>query len=281
MNGEWDKPSLTELLDLKNKGLSNIEIGKIYDVSGSAVSRLITKYGITNQIKKPVKSKVIDLLSKKFGRLTVINRAENTKQGQTQWVCNCDCGKTDIIIRGYCLTNGHTKSCGCYMIESSIKNNTTHGKTGTKVYKTWVSIKERCYNEHHQYYNLYGGRGIKVSDEWLNSFEKFYKEMGEPPTTKHQIDRIDTNGNYEKGNCRWVTSKQNSQNRRKRTGCSSIYKGVYFDYNKWVSNITLDGEQIILGFYDNEIDAALEYNKNAIKYFGEFAMLNEFIKPEE
>ena len=89
----------------------------------------------------------------------------------------------------------------------------THGMTNTRIYNIWKSMKRRCTKEHDSYKN-YGGRGITVCDEWLNSFEKFYEDMGEPTTNTHEIDRIDNDGNYCKENCRWVSPKENCRNRR-------------------------------------------------------------------
>ncbi len=93
-----------------------------------------------------------------------------------------------------------------------------HGMCGTPEYNTWHSMKTRCYNKNVTYYKYYGGRGIKVCESWKNSFRAFYNDMGNKPFPKAQIDRINNDGNYEPGNCRWVTPKQNSQNK------SKIYK---------------------------------------------------------
>lgn len=270
---DWDKPSIEKLSSLINDGLTNGQIGKFYGVSSSAVSRLIKKYGIKIP-RKQHGTQIKNMSGLKFGRLTVIDRTENTVQGQAQWNCICECGKI-IKARGFCLRSGHTKSCGCLSVDVSTKLNTSHGMSNTKEYSTWQSIKYRCYNEKSEYYEIYGGRGIVVCDRWLESFKNFYEDMGDAPTEDHQIDRINTNGNYEPDNCRWVTSQQNSQNRRNKSNSLSKYKGVYKSGNKWVANITIDGVQRIIGTYDTEKEAGVRYNEEAIKLFGEFAMLNE------
>lgn len=89
-----------------------------------------------------------------------------------------------------------------------------HGMSRTPEYKTWRHMKERCLNKNDVSYSIYGGRGITVCSEWVNSFETFLKDMGKKPSKMHQIDRIDNDGNYCKDNCRWVLPCENSQNRR-------------------------------------------------------------------
>lgn len=123
--------------------------------------------------------------------------------------CKCKCGfKT---VRRICpIIHGLTKSCGCL----NRKNHTTHGLSKTKPYRSWKSIRHRCLNENCSAWKNYGGRGIKICDEWINSFEAFYKHIGDPPTLKHSVDRIDNDGNYAPGNVRWATAKEQANNKR-------------------------------------------------------------------
>jgi len=150
--------------------------------------------------------KFLDLTSRKFGRLVVIQRAENDKWGSPCWLCRCDCKKIKIV-RGAYLKNGVIRSCGCLFREG---NNIKHGyyRKGkvSKIYQSWRDMIKRCTNPNNASYQYYGGRGIKVCKRWINSFENFYKDMGKKPEG-HQIDRINNNGNYCKSNCRWVTPK--------------------------------------------------------------------------
>lgn len=158
-----------------------------------------------------------DLTGQRFGRLTVISRAENTAQGQARWLCECDCGKRKKV-NGQHLRNGSVVSCGCSRAEKAskraVERNTTHGLRHTRLYRIYRCMLFRCYNSSHKYYSRYGGRGISICDEWKNDFSLFAEwalKNGYNDTLS--IDRIDVNGNYEPNNCRWVTNKVQSENR--------------------------------------------------------------------
>ncbi len=158
--------------------------------------------------------KPLNLVGQKFHRLTVISRTINSKQGNTQWTCLCNCGNKVIVI-GVNLNHNRTKSCGCLNRELLIKTNTTHGLRKTPEYRSWSDIIQRCLNPNNKRYNNYGGRGIKVCQHWNNSFEAFIKDMRFKPTPKHSIERINNNGNYEPSNCKWATSSQQARNTRR------------------------------------------------------------------
>lgn len=153
-----------------------------------------------------------NLINQKFERLTVIERAENTKQGSCQWKCQCECGEI-IKVRASALKGGKSKSCGCLSKDKSKELHSTHGLSKHPLYKTWQAIKDRCYNEKNQFYEKYGEKGIIMCDEWKNSFETFYKDIGEKPSNKHSLDRIDVNKGYSKENCRWATIKEQNLNK--------------------------------------------------------------------
>ncbi len=156
----------------------------------------------------------INLGGKRFGRLLVVSLKE-IRGFSPYWNCVCDCGCQTIIV-AYDLTRGHTKSCGCLGREASAIRRTIHGATkhgkSTHEYIVWASMKARCYQRNSFGYKWYGAKGIRICRRWFNSFTNFLADMG-PRPEGHQLDRIDTNGDYKPKNCRWATPKQQSRNR--------------------------------------------------------------------
>lgn len=145
------------------------------------------------------------------GQLVVI-RESGVGKKNVKWFCICDCGN-ETVVAGCDLRSGHTKSCGCLRVSVSKAKGVTHGMRGSPEYSVWNSMVQRCTNKRRNRYEAYGGRGISVCKKWLN-FDGFISDMGKRPSEKHQIDRIDNDGNYELENCRWVLPSVNSRNRR-------------------------------------------------------------------
>ncbi|MBQ5655948.1 MAG: hypothetical protein IIV14_00755 [Bacteroidaceae bacterium] len=155
----------------------------------------------------------IDLTGQRFGRLVVIEYAGSNNHKRAAWRCLCDCGNQKIVDSGN-LRSGNSQSCGCLHNELLSERYTTHGETGSRLYWIWHGMKARCLNAKDKRYGDYGGRGIKVCDEWL-SYEGFRDwAMANGYADNLTIDRLEVNGNYEPSNCRWATDVQQSNNKR-------------------------------------------------------------------
>lgn len=173
-------------------------------------------------------------IGNKYGRLKVISRKGSDKYNNSIWECICDCGNLKTVPSHYLVT-GRTKSCGCIRNERLIEmanNHKTHGMSKTKIYKTWVSMIERCTNKNHGSYKDYGGRGITICKEWEN-FEIFYSDMSDCPDGL-SLDRKDNNKGYSKNNCHWATSEEQCQNKRNTKMNPIAVRCVRYLYKKGI-----------------------------------------------
>lgn len=162
--------------------------------------------------------KAIDISGVRFGRLTAVSDV-GSQGGFRLWLCRCDCG-ADVKVNSRSLRSGNTSSCGCFrkqkMSELATARNLRHGHNyagkESPTHKSWTAMIQRTTNSNYTHWKDYGGRGITVCDQW-RSFEVFLADMGERPEGK-TLDRINVNGNYEPGNCRWATLSEQQKNKR-------------------------------------------------------------------
>lgn len=217
--------------------------------------------------------KVKDMVGTKTGLLTAVKRAGSNKTGKATWLCRCDCGK-ETIVCGADMSSGKVSSCGC-------KTGEKHGLADTPLYTVYKGIKGRCYNENHSAFSGYGGRGIKMCDDWKMSFVAFREWCIENGWSKGlQIDRKNGDLGYSPENCRIVTPAQNVYNTSGLKSGTSKYKGVSFKTKsgKWVAQIRKGDTNRHIGYFATEEEAALAYNEKAKELFGEYAYLNNISK---
>lgn len=202
-----------------------------------------------------------DLTGQTFGRLKVIQFAGKSTDRQYLWECECSCeNHTHLIVKAGNLRSGNTKSCGCLHSEITSKVHTTHGHRHDKIYGVWKTMKSRCYNPNVECYNRYGGRRITICDEWLNSFEAFYKwSVKNGYQEGLTIDRINNDGNYEPNNCRWTDRIVQANNRR--TNRKLEYKEITQNLSEWNESTNLPVDLRLRRGWD--LDRAMNEPKNA------------------
>ena len=185
--------------------------------------------------------KAEDLTGQRFGKVTVLSRVANNKHGRAVWLCKCDCGNEKEIPAAN-LKSGRTTSCGCY--SGGLKRKTgTHGMTNTRIFHEWQSMLQRCNNPNNQRYEDYGGRGIKVCDEWIDNFVSFYEwSMDNGYDEILTLDRKDVDGDYSPDNCRWVTNLEQQSNKRNNRVIEC--NGEKYILNEWARITGLNAQTI-------------------------------------
>ena len=184
-------------------------------------------------------------IGQRFGRLEVISvsKRERTSSGSIKiyFNCKCDCGNyTEVVYQ--LLKSGKTKSCGCMRREKVSSENKTHNQSKTRLYKIYIGMKKRCYNEKSEAYQYYGGKGVKICDEW-STFEPFMDwSLRNGYSENLSIDRIDPNGNYEPSNCRWVDIFTQANNKSNNTFLE--FNGKRKTISEWGKEIGINGSTI-------------------------------------
>lgn len=205
-------------------------------------------------------SKKLNIINKKYNHLLVLEEVQPHIQPSgtkmRKYKCQCDCGKI-IEVAQPSITRGLTKSCGCHRIK--------HNMTDTKEYQVWRDMKQRCLNTNHPSYKNYGGRGIKICQQWIDSFETFLKDVGTAPYKKSTLDRINNQADYTPDNIRWTDyTVQNINKRlqkRNKTGCPGVYKHGQCN-NKWTAYININKKHTYLGIFDTK-EEAVQARKDA------------------
>jgi len=214
-------------------------------------------------------SSVRDLKGQRFGRLVVLYDTGERKHRNVVWHCRCDCG-TEVDVIGRNLTSGRTKSCGCYHRERVAEVHTVHGMSRKRkrhpIYGTWHAMLQRCENPNDHSYKDYGGRGITVCDEWHDSVIFINWALASGWREGLTLDRIDNDGNYESSNCRWITRKENSRN--KRNNHLITFNGKTQTMAQWAEEVNIPYHTLKyrIGRYHWPIERALTEPVRRVKY---------------
>ncbi len=195
---------------------------------------------------------IINLVGKRVNKLTVVAFFGRTENYHYMWKCKCECGG-EAIVDGSDLRSGRAKGCGCLIG----KQNTTHGKSKTKTYNVWFGMRKRCHDPQDPAYKNYGARGVSVCDEWLSSFDAFYRDMGDPPEGK-TLDRINNDLGYSKENCRWIGMAEQMNNKRNNRVLTAF--GMSLTVSEWSKKIGVRSGTIRqrIDYYGWDVERALQ-----------------------
>ena len=200
-----------------------------------------------------------DRTGERFGRVVVLERAENSKHGKSRQRCRCDCGKI-FVTDTQNLVNGDCKSCGCLHKELLGSAHRTHGLSGEAIYAVWHTMIQRCENPNNEMYKYYGGRGISVCEEW-HKFEVFYAWAIRSGYAKGlTIERKNVDGDYCPENCTWITMKEQMRNKRNVV----LYEGK--TQNEWVRDLGVSRATLFRYRQKHNCDlkAAVEHYQTAV-----------------
>ena len=208
-----------------------------------------------------------DLTGKKFGRLTVLKEVGHPKPGQYLWECECSCSNhTHIIVDGHKLKNGNTKSCGCLhreLLQKRNKENAIHHIENERIYRIWRGMKERCYNKSHKKFEYYGGKGIKICQQWLDSYETFEKwSLNNGYNDDLTIERKDNSLDYCPENCCWATWTE--QQNHKSNNKYLTYHNETKTLSQWCKELNLNYGRVKarINALHWSVEKAFEFDKN-------------------
>lgn len=195
-----------------------------------------------------------EMIGKQFERLTVVGFHGKTSDRKLIWECVCSCGN-HTTATGIALRTGQKRSCGCLRDESTAARFTKHGMRESREYSIWQNMKNRCSDPKNLKFAYYGGKGVSVCPEWSDSFENFFRDMGECPTD-YTIERMNNNRGYEPGNCVWASRKQQARNRR--TNRFIEYQGRHITVSELAEGRTISPETLLSRIKSGwEMDRAL------------------------
>ncbi len=189
-------------------------------------------------------SRRIDITGQKYGRLIVVGFI-GIEGHHSKWNCKCDCGKEKAIL-ATSLKSGRTLSCGCLQKEKLLEANTIHGKTNSPEWRSWAKMIRRCRDPRDNRFKSYAGRGITVCERW-SQFDNFISDMGNKPTPKHSIDRVNNDLGYCPENCRWASHTQQARNTRKNRNITA--SGETKRVTEWAENSPVNAKTIFARIY--------------------------------
>ena len=186
--------------------------------------------------EKPTDKRFVDISGNRYGRLTITDFAGRCSSGRLYWNCRCDCGN-ETVVRSTHLVAGLIQSCGCIRIQAITK----HGYSSAPEYGIWKHMIYRCTLSHTRDFANYGRRGVTVCERWL-AYENFIADMGVRPSPNHTLERIDNDGPYSPGNCRWATTKE--QNRNRRNSVFIAFQGEELCLAEWAERVGISPQAL-------------------------------------